>query len=72
MGREEGREMGREEGLAEGQARALVKMLELKKESVLTVEARQRILECTDVDLIEQWFERAVTASSLDEIFSAG
>jgi hypothetical protein len=32
-------------------------------------EARVRISECTDLELLESWVPRAVTAASVDELF---
>jgi hypothetical protein len=31
---------------------------------------RQRVLECRDLDQFEEWTRRAVTAASMEEIFS--
>jgi hypothetical protein len=32
-------------------------------------EARARIIECTDVDLLETWVRRAATATTVDDLF---
>ena len=73
QGEAEGEAKGEAKGRAEraeGEARLLIKMLDSKEGIELTEVLRQRILECTDIDLIERWFERALTATSLDDIFS--
>ena len=69
-GRAEGEAKGRTEGRTEGEARLLIRMLDRKEGVELTDALRQRILECTDIDLIERWFDRALTATSIDDIFS--
>jgi predicted transposase/invertase (TIGR01784 family) len=58
---------GREEGLAKGLARSVLRVLDARGLGV-DDKARQRILSCTDLDLLEQWLERAVTASSLSDV----
>ena len=37
----------------------------------VTDDIRQRVQACTDLDQIEAWGDRAATAGSLDEIFTA-
>ena len=66
----QGRAEGEARGEAKGEARLLIRMLDSKESIELTDVLRQRILECTDVDLIERWFDRALTATSIDDIFS--
>lgn len=61
----------RAEGEARGQARSLLRMLELRGVDV-PPEARQKITGCDDTDLLDQWFSRAVTATSVEEIFTEG
>lgn len=68
-----------EEGMAEGLAKGLVKgRAEGRAHSVLRVlgarglsvdqTARQRILSCMDLDVLDQWLERAATAKTLSEV----
>lgn len=54
---------------ARGEAKMLLKVLAARG---LTVDeaTRAKILACTDVAQLERWGERAVSASSLDEVFS--
>ena len=35
----------------------------------VTDEARRRITECTDVDQLKEWFRRAITAATVDEVY---
>jgi hypothetical protein len=67
-GRDEGRAEGRDEGRAEGEAQMLLKYLG----SRFTVPARirDRVTACTDTDQLEAWFDRAIKAATLDEIFA--
>jgi len=76
-GREEGwREglaRGKTEGLAEGQARgradAVLRLLAARGIAV-DEEARQRILSCRDLATLDQWFDRALKATSLSDLDS--
>ncbi len=67
-GREEGREVGREEGRVNGEANALLTVLEARGLSIPD-HARTRILATTNMDLLERWIRRAVSASSVEELF---
>ncbi|GAB2809476.1 hypothetical protein GCM10022221_03560 [Actinocorallia aurea] len=65
---------GLAEGLAEGEARG-------KAESVLRVlrrrglhvsgEVRDRVLECTDLETLDRWFDAAFEAGSAEDVFRA-
>jgi hypothetical protein len=33
-------------------------------------QVRERVLSCTDLQQLESWGDRAVTAASLDDVFS--
>ncbi len=65
LGREEGRQEGREEG-----CRSSILAVCKARQLSLTEEHRQRIEDCTDVDRLEAWLTRAVSADSADEIFA--
>jgi hypothetical protein len=65
----EGKAAGKTVGLAEGMARMVVRILAARGVSV-PVEARQRILACTDAAQLEVWGDRAAVASSVEELFS--
>jgi hypothetical protein len=61
---------GEAEGLAKGEAAGRAKsILDLLDARGLSPDAtlRQRIVACTDLALLERWFRRATTASSIDE-----
>jgi hypothetical protein len=63
-----GREAGREEGRAEGLARALLKVLSARGVAVSDDQERQ-ILECADIDTLDNWLERALSGTPADELF---
>jgi hypothetical protein len=74
----------KEEGRAEGRAEALAALDRVKAEGgadmLLRVLAargfdvpghvRERVLSCTDLGQLESWGDKAVTAASLDDVFS--
>jgi hypothetical protein len=64
-----GREEGREQGRVAGTAHSLLKLLETRG-LVLSPAQRMTIEECTDLRTLESWFERAVTAKAVDDVFS--
>jgi hypothetical protein len=76
LGRTEGRTEGQAEGRTEGRAEGRV---QAKAESVLRLlqvrgievaeEQRHQILKCTDFELLERWFDLAVTIAHADELF---
>ncbi len=68
QGRAEGHEQGLLEGKAHGEAAALLGVIEARGLS-LPEEVRARIVECTDITLLDGWVRRAATASSVDELF---
>ncbi|MFE9940096.1 hypothetical protein [Streptomyces hirsutus] len=68
-GFKEGFKEGFREGRAAGKAEQLLRLMERRGFS-LTEETRQRITTCTDVPLLDLWFDRAIDATTLDEIFA--
>lgn len=54
---------------ARGEARTLLRMLE-KRGIAVDDAARARITGCTDIPQLDRWVDRAMTATSLDEVFS--
>ncbi|MBB4906838.1 hypothetical protein [Actinophytocola algeriensis] len=60
---------GREEGRAEGEARAVLGVLEVRGISVPDA-ARERIMQCLDLEQLETWVRRAVTVSTIEELFA--
>ena len=66
---EEWKEQGVIEGLAKGQARSILMLLETR--GVAVPEAmREKITACRDADQLDLWFRRAITAASIEELFS--
>jgi len=68
-GVEQGRLEGEREGRAQGEANALLAILQTKG-LLLTEEQRQRIVSCSDVEQLDAWVRRAVTATSVEELFT--
>lgn len=67
-GRAEGHAEGREEGRAEGEIEAILTVLDARGLDIPS-EARERISRCSDLHLLEKWIRRAVTVTSVDELF---
>lgn len=59
---------GKAEGRTEGIAGALISLLEQRGFGVDDAE-RRRILECGDLDQLQLWLGRVLTAKSLAEVF---
>jgi len=64
-----GRAEGKSEGKAEGKAEAVLRILG-KRAIAVSDEQRQRILACGDVDALDCWLDRALTAAAADELFA--
>ena len=64
----EGLVEGKAEGLAEGRAKALLSILSARGLE-LPKHARERILSCADIVLLDRWIARAAVAASVSEIF---
>jgi hypothetical protein len=60
----------RAEGRAEGIIEKLLRVLD-KRGVGLTEEQRVRVESCTDLDLLDAWFDRALTAATAGEVFDA-
>ncbi|TMU93880.1 hypothetical protein [Streptomyces sp. DASNCL29] len=56
-------------GKAEGEARGVLRVLE-KRGIPTLAETRDRIINCTDLDTLDRWLDRAVTVSTADELFA--
>src|ERR1700677_2980062 len=72
QGREQGLEQGREQGLAQGAARAraqdVLKVLDLPGLNP-AAEQRAQVIASAGLEQLDRWFERALLASSVDEVF---
>lgn len=58
----------RAEGRAEGRAQDILIALEERGIDV-SDDAREHVAGCHDLDTLETWFRRAITATSVDELF---
>ena len=63
-----GRADGMAKGRAEGMAQMLIRLLDTRG-LALTDELRKRIAHCKDQAVLQRWFDRAVTATALTEVF---
>ena len=63
-----GRAEGEAKGEAKGRAEAILDVLEARSLRV-SDEARARILACTDAAQLATWVRKAVSVSSVDELF---
>jgi hypothetical protein len=67
---DQGRAEGEARGRAEGEAAMLLRILAARGFGVPD-DVRHRVQSCTDLAQLEAWGDRAVTARSLEEIFTA-
>jgi hypothetical protein len=65
---EKGLAKGLVKGLEEGRAEMLLDLLETRFDVPASI--RKRVEACTDTTQIKAWFKRAISASSLDEVFA--
>lgn len=70
-GRTQAHQEGRQEGVREGRQEDLLAVLSARGLTVST-EARQRILACMDPEQLRSWLLKALTATSVLEIFEPG
>ncbi|MBN1962219.1 MAG: hypothetical protein JW841_14885 [Deltaproteobacteria bacterium] len=63
-----GRAKGMAEGKAEGRAEAILTILETRGLH-LTVNERNRILECIDNECFNKWLQKALTVDDIEELF---
>ena len=64
-----GLERGLERGLEQAKAEYVLKALD-KRGVELTMEQRERVSACKDLDQLDQWFDRALTAATTDDVFA--
>jgi predicted transposase/invertase (TIGR01784 family) len=65
----EGHKTGLAEGLAEGKRDALLRLL-ARRELTVTEDASARIAACADTATLDRWFDSALTASTVTDVFS--
>jgi flagellar biosynthesis/type III secretory pathway protein FliH len=68
-GRAEGLTEGLTEGRAEGEVRALLAILNARGIPVSDA-AHTRITSCTDLDQLDVWVRRAITAPTIQDLFN--
>ena len=61
---------GQAEGLAKGRAEYVLRTLTVRGIHV-DAQARQRILSCMDLATLDRWFDRALGATTLDDVLGA-
>jgi hypothetical protein len=66
--RSQGREEGRAEGRAAGRAEDVLLILEKRKIEV-DDDSRRRIKSCTDMETLEKWLGRSLTATKAGDLF---
>lgn len=67
--RAEGRVLGREEGRAQGRAEDILRILE--RRGIETPETvRDQVTSCTDLGTLDTWFDRALTATTAEDLFA--
>ncbi|WNG34836.1 hypothetical protein F0U61_15135 [Archangium violaceum] len=57
-----------ERGCQQGRTESLLRLLAARGIPV-DAPSRQRIMSCTDIATLDQWFDRAVNATQLSEVF---
>jgi hypothetical protein len=67
LGEAAGEARGEARGVARGEGRAVITVLEARGVAVPDV-VRERVMACTDVDQLDTWLRRAVTANTADEV----
>jgi hypothetical protein len=67
--REKSREKGRDEARIEARIELLVQLVD--KRGLLDDSTRERIEHCRDQSQLQQWFDRAITATTAAAIFDA-
>lgn len=63
-----GKASGVAEGIAEGEAKMLIRLLDSRDLSP-SEDQRRRVRECKDEALLQRWFDRALTATNVAEVF---
>ena len=56
-----------QEGKASGQAKSVLRLLDLKKIEISPAQ-REQIASCTDLDLLDIWFDAAMTATGIADL----
>ncbi|MFG2324462.1 hypothetical protein [Streptomyces sp. NPDC048568] len=67
----EGRAKGQSEGKAEGKAEDILHILEVRGIEV-SDSVRERVTDCTDLDVLGTWLDRSLSAAHAEELFGEG
>ncbi|MGV9388714.1 hypothetical protein ACWDQL_06195 [Streptomyces olivaceus] len=67
----EGRAKGQTEGKAEGKAEDILRILEVRGVEIPD-SVRERVIECTDLDVLGAWFDRSLSVAHAEELFVEG
>lgn len=62
-----GREEGMTRGVSRGRAEYILRILAVRGIHV-DEGTRQRILDCSEVEMLDRWFDRALQATTLSEV----
>ena len=65
----EGEAKGKVEGKVEGKAEDVLKLLDARHLAP-SMDQRQQVTSCTDAAQLDRWFDRAITASTANEVFA--
>lgn len=57
------------EAKARGRAEDVLRILD-KRRLVLTAEQREKVLSCTDLEILDRWFDAALDATSVGDVFA--
>jgi hypothetical protein len=68
QGEAEGRAQGEAEGRLKGMTNAVLQILATRGIAV-TETARQRVLGCSEIDTLGRWLDRALTVTTIDQLF---
>ncbi|WP_458076298.1 hypothetical protein [Streptomyces sp. EMB26] len=66
----EGKSEGKSEGKAEGKAEDILRVLTVRGVPV-SDDVRKHVTACTDLDTLTTWFDRSLTVSRAEDLFSA-
>jgi predicted transposase YdaD len=70
-GLQQGLEKGLAQGLSRGRAEGILRILAVRRIHVDEA-ARRRILDCTELETLERWFDRALQATTLSDVLDGG
>jgi predicted transposase YdaD len=69
-GEAKGKAEGKAEGEAEAKAQSIVRILQ-RRNITVSPDTEQTIMECKDLAKLDLWFDRALTATQTEDLFTA-